>query len=288
VTGKVSARTAEAGELSTTEAGRRAIAFVTNKFCLGENLAALDGEPNELARLLADAPAADEATGAFGTIDLLRGMFWLCSVVDTQRLGTTNSATLDRGIAALRLDADGLRHLHGWLTERMRRGEWKDTARWLQALLDIADDRVRWERAIGEGFGVLRARGRSARDCRIAWRVLAKIVPFAPWPWPALEMEIPADDRPVLSLRQEGVELAHIFDAMYIYSRGSRADADQDAFRRRLDGALDLIRQAGLEQAVSVSFTRTELLTGFNTFVNSTDDQVPRLIEQSRAMAGVQ
>jgi MoaA/NifB/PqqE/SkfB family radical SAM enzyme len=272
----------EAGPVAVTDAGRQALSFVIRGYGVGQNLSALESEPIELARLLADAPALAGAE-AFGSLDLLRALLWLDRV--TCGTAAADPETLDRCLARIHTNGGSPDALHGWLKERMRRGQWATTARWLKGVLDVASDSVRWEQALAEGLAELRARGLNDGDCRIVGRHLASIVPFAPLPWPDGQ-PVPWLETDAQRSTDEG-DLERIFDAMCLFCRGSRPAADQDAFRRRLDSSLALIRDSGLEREVRLSFAKTDLLTAFDSLVNAADDQLAGLVEQARAMTTV-
>jgi MoaA/NifB/PqqE/SkfB family radical SAM enzyme len=262
-------------------AARSALRFVVGCYGASQNLAAVKDEPIELAGILAAAPGVDEGSDEFGPFELLRAVHRLHRVVYGGAPGTNPSLALDQCIEAFRSDGAVAESLGRWLKGRLSRGEWEATARWLRALLNVAGHADRWRRVLDEGIVELRARGLGDEECAAVGRYLAGIVPFAPVPWPIdLPVRLPGDGR------HPGVheaDLERVFDAMYLFHRGDRPVADQEAFRQRLDEHLDLIGRSGLKRALCASLTSMDLLTVFDTLVDATDEVMAALLEQLRA-----
>lgn len=279
---EVFAQSAQANVPGASEGERRALAFVIGCFCADQNLAAIEGEPIELARLLAGVSGPQDA-GEFGPFDLLRSMHLLHCVVGGSAADVASPHAIDRCTEALRSHDTQAESLGRWLRGRLTRGEWAAASRWLDALLDVAGHADRWRTALDDGLVELRARGLGDEECSAALKYLTWIVPFALWPWPA--------DPPVRNHRDgvlpmgSAVDVDRVFDAMHLFHHGYREKADHEAFRRRLDQHLELVDRAGLKPALSIALATVDHLSAFDTLVNATDDVLAATLEQLRPSA---
>jgi MoaA/NifB/PqqE/SkfB family radical SAM enzyme len=245
------------------------------------------GEQWGLRNLVPRAPIAFPGGGEpLATGDVLLATHILCRFVgemesaDTAvRGGIAEEQRLLRQYVSATPDGPESRRvddLGSWMRERIRNGEGEELVHWMRTLLDALERPAAWRRGIEESQRLLRARGLDAPGFRkVASYLEVAIAPFIPMPgvssWGAGAAATP--DR---------VELARVFDAMFVFHVCREPSGDHEAFRRRLDSSLSSLEAAGKEEAARQAMDNMGFFFVYRLLAGSSDEELAGLLSAFR------